>query len=81
MGEDQYPYVIAQSAFPQKATPIAPWLLRVTAEDGTVALIDAISGNVLLSGYTAYSTAMIDGNKLYVYATNADNEIEIYRIK
>jgi hypothetical protein len=81
VGEDQYPYVIAQSAFPQKATPIAPWLLRVTAEDGTVALIDAISGNVLLSGYTAYSTAMIDGNKLYVYATNADNEIEIYRIK
>ena len=79
--EEQYPYIIAQSAFGQKATPIAPWLLRTDAEDGTFNLIDSISGNTLLSGYISYSTALIEGDKLYVYATNVDREVELYRIK
>lgn len=79
--EDQYPYVIARGDFGDKATPVAPWLLRTTAEDGTVSLVDAISGNTLLSGHTAYSTALIAGDRLYVYATDAEGTVELYRIK
>lgn len=80
-GDTSHHLVIKTGTYDIVGASLAPWLVRVTAEDGTVGLVETISGSTLLEGYSAISVGGGGDKALYVYAEDAEGTIEIYCVR
>lgn len=80
-GDTAHHLVLKSGAYDVVGASLAPWLVRVTAEDGTASLVETISGSTLLEGYSAISVGGGGEKALYVYAENAEGTIEIYCVR
>jgi len=79
-GDNRIGLSLKDGSFSIHGVALAPWLVRVEGEEGTFDLVDTISGETILSGYTGYTVSDPACGMLYVYASNAEGECDIFRI-
>lgn len=81
--EGDYYYSIKDKDFTLEGNDIAPWLVQVKKANDTYDVVDVISGETIISGYTSYSCIEKPGEAIYVYARKGDSgyAFDIYAIK
>ena len=73
---------LKDGTFSLQGAMMAPWLVKVADEGGTTySLVDAISGNAILSGYNDVFVAYNGSDIVYVYAETTDGQIEAYYVR
>lgn len=77
-GLDAY-YCIADKDYTIVGSDFDRWLVRVTQPDYTYDLVDTISGETIIRGYSSYTSVDVDGC-LYVYAKK-EGVYDIYLVK
>lgn len=79
-GKNMY-YSLKDKDFTIEGYSIAPWLVRANGEDNKHNLVDTITGETLIKGYSSYSSIAKPGAEIYIYATTQDGKIDVYCVK
>ncbi len=74
-------YSFADKDFTLEGASDAPWLVKVQNSDGLFNIVDSISGETIISGYSDYTYVSIPNSSIYVYAKKNDGGIDIYKVK
>lgn len=80
IGEERYYYCIKDNDFTvktQKFAHLAPYLVKVEAEDGTQSVVDLVTGETVISGYEDYYARTV-GKDAYIFANNKNGTSDIY---
>lgn len=62
-----------------KGYSVAPWLVKVSDANGIYDLVDTISGENVLEGYTNYSSKVVNGTTSYILASYKGG-MDVFRI-
>jgi len=83
VGDENYVYCLKDKDFTISGFSFAPWLAKVEGDDYKYDIVDTISGETIISGYSYYSYDFVysdDEPVIYVYARTG-NDIDIYAVK
>ena len=72
-------YSFAEKDFTLKGTDVAPWLIKVKEADNTYSIVNSVTGEKIISGYSYYNISVID-SCTYIFA-KYKNGVDIYIVK
>lgn len=81
IGNDDFYYSLKDKDFTIKGSDTyIPWLVKTSGANSTYNLVDTISGETIISGYSGYNYVAIEGSGVYVYAKMAGGGYDIYTV-
>lgn len=81
MDDKDYYYCIADKDYTLEGYSHAPWLVEITKPNYIYDVVDSISGETIINGYSNYKYATVEGSCIYVYAEKADGGYDVYSVK
>lgn len=81
-GEDKrYYYSVKDKGFTVSGTGLAPFLVKKPKGESHYDVVNVLTGETLLSGYTDYKVSDAGNTILYVYAKSAEGIVDVYAVQ
>ena len=80
-GEKRYYYSAKDKGFTVGGAGLAPFLVKKANGDARYDVVNVLSGEVLLTGYSDYTVSNANNTLVYVYAKKSDGNIDVYAVR